>query len=175
MARGGNSAVQAQKEWNMERKVVLLLGIILILILAACGTPEPADLPAEAAPDIAGVTEATVTIVKQAFQPHTLVVATGASVTWQNDDSVAHTVTSSEGWFDSGQLAAGESFVHQFDKPGTYRYGCTNHPSMEGVVIVLAGGGGAPTLFEGKAVSAAFTDSCSGCHGSSAHPRPAYR
>jgi nitrite reductase (NO-forming)/hydroxylamine reductase len=148
----------------LERKIVLLLCGILTLTLAACSTPEPAPVP-ESAPDIAAVTEATVTIANQAFQPHTLIVATGATVTWQNDDTVAHTAISSEGWFDSGQLAAGESFVHQFDKPGTYRYGCTNHPSMEGVVVVLAGGAVAPTLFEGKTVSAAFTDSCGGCHG----------
>jgi DNA-binding beta-propeller fold protein YncE len=36
---------------------------------------------------------------------------------------------------------------------------------MEGVVIVLPGGAVAPSLFGGKAVGAAFRDSCSGCHG----------
>ncbi|MFC2030551.1 cytochrome D1 domain-containing protein [Chloroflexota bacterium] len=144
----------------MGRKVILLLSAILILSVASC-----TNASTETAPNIAGATEATVTIANHAFQPHTLTVATGATVTWQNDDPVAHTVTSGEGWLDSGQLAAGERFVHQFDKPGTFRYGCTNHPNMEGIVIVLAGGAVAPALFEGKAVSAAFTDSCSGCHG----------
>ena len=163
----------------MVKRAVLPLVVALAIFLAACGGPEPTDMtgPAgtpvsppltpttEAAPGVAGVTEATATIANMAFQPHTLIVATGATVTWQNDDDVAHTVTSGGGWFDSGQLAPGDSFVQVFDKPGTFRYQCTNHPGMEGVVVVLSGGAVAPAPFEGKAVSAAFTDSCSGCHG----------
>jgi nitrite reductase (NO-forming)/hydroxylamine reductase len=139
---------------------------LLFLILAACGAPEPTPPPADTtAPGIAAVTEATVSMVNMAFQPHTLIVATGATITWQNDDTAAHTTSSSEGWFDSGQLAAGESFSHQFDQPGTFRYACANHPQMEGVVVVLPGGAVAPSLFDGKSVAAAFGDSCSGCHG----------
>jgi nitrite reductase (NO-forming)/hydroxylamine reductase len=150
--------------------------LVLGLILAACSAPEPTPLPtatplpfptatSEAVSGVAGVTVASVTIISQAFQPHTLIVATGTTVTWQNDDTVAHTVSSGEGWFDSGQLASGKNFVHQFDKPGTFRYRCNNHPSMEGVVIVLPGGAVAPALFGGKELSAAFTDGCGGCHG----------
>jgi nitrite reductase (NO-forming)/hydroxylamine reductase len=155
----------------MERRMRLFLLVVSISMLVACGaepTAPPSAQPAVTAASAAGVvavTEATVTIANLAFQPHTVVVATGATVTWQNDDTVAHTVTSGEGWFDSGQLAAGESFSHQFSKPGTFRYGCTNHPSMEGVVIVMPGGAVAPALFDGKAVDAVFRDSCSGCHG----------
>jgi mono/diheme cytochrome c family protein len=114
---------------------------------------------------VAAVTEATISITNSAFRPHTIIVATGATITWQNEDTVAHTVSSSEGWFDSGQLAAGEDFSHQFDQPGTFRYGCGNHPQMEGVIIVMPGGAVAPSLFDGKAVDAAFGDSCGGCHG----------
>jgi nitrite reductase (NO-forming)/hydroxylamine reductase len=132
-----------------------------MVVLVACATPQPTSEPQA----VAAATEATVTIANMAFQPHTLVVATGATVTWENQDTAAHTVSSGEGWFDSGQLAAGESFAHQFATPGTFRYQCNNHPDMEGVVIVLPGGAVAPALFDGKEVSAAFRDSCSGCHG----------
>jgi plastocyanin/DNA-binding beta-propeller fold protein YncE len=118
-----------------------------------------------APPVVSAATEVTAAIVNLAFRPHTLIVATGATVTWQNDDTVAHTVTSGEGWFDSGQMAAGESFAFQFDKPGTFRYHCNHHPDMEGVVIVMPGGAVAPSLFEGEGVETAFRDSCSGCHG----------
>jgi plastocyanin len=113
--------------------------------------PRQQSNPSPATPQaVAAVTEATVTIADMAFQPHTLVVATGATVTWKNEDSAAHTVTSGEGWFDSGQLAAGESFAHQFAAPGTFRYTCNNHATMEAVVIVLPGGAVAPALFDGK-------------------------
>jgi len=160
----------------MRNKRVTLLFVVLVLILGACGQPEPTappmlqpPTPASTSEPATGVTaaiKATVTIANQTFQPHAVVVATGASITWQNNDSVAHTVTSIEGWFDSGQLAGDKRFTHEFDKPGTFRYQCTNHPQMEGVVIVLPGGAVAPELFEGKSVKQAFIDSCSGCHGS---------
>jgi len=153
------------KEDRMVRRFLFLALVIVVLLLSACGSPGATATPPPA-PGVAGVTEATVTIAGQAFQPHTVVVATGATITWVNDDAVAHTVTSNgEAWFDSGQLAAGQEFQHEFDKPGTFRYHCDNHSNMEGVIIVLPGGAVAPTLFDGKSVEDAFRDSCSGCHG----------
>jgi nitrite reductase (NO-forming)/hydroxylamine reductase len=153
----------------VKKRTLFPLSILLFLTLAACGESEPTAPPSTgttpAVPGVSAVTEATVSIADLAYQPHTLVVATGATVTWQNNDAVAHTVTSGEGWFDSGQLAAGERFTHQFDQPGNFQYHCDNHASMEGVIVVLPGGAVAPTLFEGKVVAAAFRDSCSGCHG----------
>ncbi len=150
--------------WGAERKGrvklrTVLISALLLFLLAACGGTAPA------VPGVSAVAEATVSIANMAFQPHTLVVATGATVTWQNDDAVAHTVTSGEGWFDSGQIAAGQGYTYEFDKPGTFRYACTNHPGMEGVVVVLPGGAVAPTLFDGKEVRVVFRDSCGGCHG----------
>jgi len=83
----------------MEKRAVLLLSVILVLILAACGAPEPAAAPtppptdtAKANTEVAAATEVTVNIANLAFQPHTIMVATGSTVTWQNDDAVAHTV-----------------------------------------------------------------------------------
>jgi len=110
-------------------------------------------------------TAITVSIANMAFSPHTAVVATGAIITWRNDDSVPHRVVSLEGWFDSGEIAPGESFVWQANQPGTFRYGCGLHPSMEAVLIVLAGGAVAPPLFGGRSVEEAYSDSCGGCHG----------
>jgi nitrite reductase (NO-forming)/hydroxylamine reductase len=157
----------------VSEKIGIILFLAMLLALSACGGPAPTAEPSlppppntpETAAGVSAVTEATVIIANQAFQPHTLIVATGATITWQNNDAVAHTVTSEGGWFDSGQLASGRSFTHQFDKPGTFQYHCDNHANMEGVVVVLAGGAVAPSLFSGKSVEAAFRDSCSGCHG----------
>jgi plastocyanin len=86
----------------MIGKSGLTLVFVLAFVLAACGAPQPTAQPmapsatatSEATPSVAGVTEATVIVADLAFQPHTVVVATGATVTWQNDDPVAHTVTS---------------------------------------------------------------------------------
>jgi plastocyanin len=80
--------------------------------------------------------ENTVLIQLASFQPDSLTVPAGTTVTWINRDIVRHTVTSTEGLFDSGRLESGESFSYTFDEPGTFDYYCTIHPIMQGTVIV---------------------------------------
>lgn len=60
----------------------------------------------------------------------------GATVVWINQDPVPHTVTADDGSFDSGTLATVASTSHTFNKPGTYAYHCTFHPSMHGTIVV---------------------------------------
>ncbi len=71
----------------------------------------------------------------------TLVRGVNASVTWTNNDSASHTVTSvniptGAQAFDSGNLNAGASFTFTFTVPGTYTYHCGYHSWMMGTVIV---------------------------------------
>lgn len=77
-----------------------------------------------------------------AYCPATLTVAAGTEVTWLNDDTVAHTVTSAAGSpgdpFDSGVFEPRRSFTVRFDRPGTYAYVCLLHPGMGGTVVVTA-------------------------------------
>ena len=115
----------------------------------ASSAPEP-DAPAEtSAPETATPTEptgattdtpagaATVTIADFAFDPATIEVAVGDSITWTNDDSTAHTATVEGGGPDTGSLAGGASGTLTFDEPGTYTYRCAFHPgSMQGEVVV---------------------------------------
>jgi len=71
-----------------------------------------------------------------------LKVAKGATVTWTNNDSTVHTVTSGtiksgpDGKFDSGLVAAGAKFSQKFDSAGTYNYFDMVHPWIQGKVIV---------------------------------------
>jgi plastocyanin len=71
------------------------------------------------------------------FVPSEMNVKTGTTVTWANDDDgLAHTVSSSDGSFDSGRIGSGETFTHTFDTAGTYSYQCMIHPqSMQGSVV----------------------------------------
>jgi plastocyanin len=78
----------------------------------------------------------TVLIQLASFQPDSLTVPAGTTVTWINRDIVRHTVTSTEGLFDSDRLGSGESFSYTFNEPGTFDYYCTIHPIMQGTVIV---------------------------------------
>jgi plastocyanin len=68
------------------------------------------------------------------FSPKTLRVKKGTLVEWKNDDIVPHTVTSVS--FDSGSLGPGKSWRHMLTEAGQFRYVCTFHPTMTGVVIV---------------------------------------
>jgi plastocyanin len=71
-----------------------------------------------------------------AFQPKALEVPVGTTITWTNDDAIQHSVTASDGSFDSGLFTQGGTFAHTFDKPGTYTYFCVRHGAMMGEVTV---------------------------------------
>ena len=75
------------------------------------------------------------------YIPSTIVVEKGKSITWVNEDSSFHSVTSGfygepTGLFDSGYLDPYQSYTLSFDKFGTYDYFCTLHPWMKAQVIV---------------------------------------
>jgi plastocyanin len=89
----------------------------------------------EATPEAAAAGTTAVTIQGFAFNPPTIEVAAGTTVTWTNMDSAPHTVTST-GNFQSGRLDQGATFQHTFDTPGTYDYFCEFHANMKGQVIV---------------------------------------
>jgi plastocyanin len=82
---------------------------------------------------------ASVPTNEEFFAPDDVQVTVGSMVTWKNDDTASHTVTSGtvqnntptpDGRFDSGILNAGDSFPFVFDKAGEYPYYCTIHPWM---------------------------------------------
>jgi plastocyanin len=80
-----------------------------------------------------------VSIRDYSYQPGTLTVAAGTTVTWTNDGNVPHTVTSNERTFDSGDIAPGGTFSYTFNQPGSYPYHCSLHPSMQGQIEVTSG------------------------------------
>jgi plastocyanin len=73
------------------------------------------------------------------YNPNPIEIEVGDTVTWINNDSSPHTVTtsSSKSNFDSDVLRRGETFSFTFDREGEYPYFCTLHPSMVGTVVVL--------------------------------------
>jgi len=75
------------------------------------------------------------------YIPSLIVIEKGKQVTWVNEDSAFHSVTSGfydtpTALFDSGHLDPFESYTLTFDEIGTYDYFCTLHPWMKGQVIV---------------------------------------
>lgn len=80
----------------------------------------------------------------ECFLPNTVTIGVGGTVTWTNDDTAAHTVTSGTiedsesvgAVFDSSIFMSGKMFEHTFDDAGEYDYFCVVHPWMTGKVIV---------------------------------------
>ncbi|WP_244443824.1 cupredoxin domain-containing protein [Candidatus Nitrosotenuis uzonensis] len=79
----------------------------------------------------------------ECYIPAEVTIGIGGTVTWTNDDTAAHTVTSGninaggpDGVFDSSIFMAGKTFEHTFDEAGEYDYFCIVHPWMTGKVIV---------------------------------------
>ena len=70
------------------------------------------------------------------YSPSTIKVKKGGSVTWTNNDSVAHTATGDNNEFDTGLLNKGESKTVNFTEAGTFAYHCTPHPYMKATVVV---------------------------------------
>lgn len=88
------------------------------------------------------------TMADKAFSPNPMNVKVGDTVTWTNDDSQAHTVTSGNSSdpdkgkvFDSSPnfnplLAPKQTFQHEFTTAGDFPYFCQLHPTMIGKVVV---------------------------------------
>lgn len=70
------------------------------------------------------------------FTPATMSIAPNTSITWSNKDAVAHTVTSTTGAFESGNIPAGGSYTRTFSATGTFPYKCSYHTTMTGTVVV---------------------------------------
>jgi len=70
------------------------------------------------------------------FQPGTLTVKVGTTVTWVNHDDEPHTVNENDKRFKSGTLDTDAKFSYKFTSPGTYSYFCSLHPRMTGQIIV---------------------------------------
>jgi len=81
------------------------------------------------------------------FDPAEAIIDVGGEVTWTNDDTAAHTVTSGDlandpdnvgTEFDSSLFGPGKTFSQTFEEAGTFPYFCMVHPWMKAVVTVQA-------------------------------------
>ena len=97
-----------------------------VSILAGSGNFQDPDSPDEFAE-----TEALAD-----YSVNVLTIPVGTTVTWTNEDTMAHTVTAVDGSFDSEFIDPGASWSHTFDAPGEYEYYCLPHPWMRAKVIV---------------------------------------
>ena len=80
-------------------------------------------------------------ITDECYLPYSLDIWVSDTVSWNNVDSAAHTVTSGspnnhDGNFDSGMMMVNQSWEFTFTDSGEYDYYCVLHPWMTGKIIV---------------------------------------
>ena len=135
---------------------LLGLGVLAVSALAGCAgaasapSPSPSPSPKPVAISIKGF----------AFNPATIAVPKGTTITWTNEDAVNHTVTTGtpppavapaasgaspaptpslskgDGRIDSGRIFATKTFAFTFNETGTFNYFCAVHPRMVATVTV---------------------------------------
>ena len=89
-------------------------------------TPQPSPTPSSVSASIANF----------AFDPGTITVKNGDTVTWKNNDTAPHTVTGDNGGPASPRLLPGAQYSYTFNTAGTFAYHCAIHPNMRATVIV---------------------------------------
>jgi len=119
---------------NGDGTTTVLVGLTEKSAEAGGGAATPA--PSPAASGQSGATEQAINIQGFAFDPPSLEIPAGTTVTWTNQDSAPHTATADDGSFQSGKLDQSKSFSFTFDTPGTYKYHCEFHANMTATITV---------------------------------------
>ncbi len=102
------------------------------------GDAAAATTESESSTDAVAATDATTVDIKDlAYNPATIEIPAGTSITWTNSDAVPHTVTAQDrALLQSGTLDAGATYSQTFDTPGTIDYFCEFHANMKGSIVV---------------------------------------
>jgi len=127
---------------NSKNKLMAGISVLVLsfLILSSCNkstaynTPTTGGTGGTGGAGGPGTNE--VFIQGMAFNPASITITAGTTITWTNKDAIGHTVTSNTSLFNSGTLQTGGTFSFSFAKAGTYSYYCNIHPSMVATVTV---------------------------------------
>jgi len=115
----------------IKQAMILFVFILFILSFATGGcksSSNPTTPPAQ--------TPNTISIQNFTFSPAIDTISTGTTITWKNNDGVAHTSTSNTGVWNTGNIVPRGSATTTFNTVGTFPYHCAIHSSMMGTIVV---------------------------------------
>ncbi|MGH2444281.1 MAG: cupredoxin domain-containing protein [Chloroflexota bacterium] len=112
---------------HRSRVTAVLVAALIVVAFALSGLVGPLQVRADTV---------TVNISGYSFQPPSMTIPMGTTVTWVNHDAVTHTATSDSGVFDTGGISPGGSASFTFNQAGTFSYHCAIHPYMHGTILV---------------------------------------
>ena len=101
----------------------------------ATNATQPAAVAASDTGSTAGES-VTVRIDGMRFNPASITVRPGTTVSWVHGSQMPHTVSGNAEGMRSGTLYNGQEYSHTFSAAGVYSYVCDLHPSMSGSVVV---------------------------------------
>lgn len=131
----------------MTKPVFYIIGLLILsfglaVILASIHSQQ-SSVHAQSVASVSIVKGSSSPSIAKPYDPSPVTIKSGTSVTWTNNDSTLHTVSSGlpeQGavgtLFDSSLIAPGKTFTHAFDKAGSFDYSCTLHPFMRGQIVV---------------------------------------
>ncbi len=120
------------KHGRRSAAAIATLGVSVAL--AACGGGGEAQPNAAAPPAPSEAAATTIDMVDLEFEPASLTVERGQTVTFVNRGKVTHNAKGKD--FFSRVVEPGGSYSHTFNRSGTFTYVCTFHPGMDGTVTV---------------------------------------
>lgn len=118
---------------SLRTLVLLALLALSALLLIRCGAENPLA-PARG--------DNEVWIQASGFDPTSLTIPIGTSVTWTNKDATGHDVTSgtpgnvANDFSGSPPLNQNETHSAAFPKSGRFPYFCSRHPGKVGTIVV---------------------------------------
>jgi plastocyanin len=128
------------------KQICLASFLTCVTTLAGCGgsasspmptVPTPAPAPGgPSASTPVGIVMGASFLSTIAYVPNPITVSMGTAIKWTNNDLVAHTVSSQNNLWDSGDLEPGATYSRTFPSSGTFLYYCAYHPLMVGTITV---------------------------------------
>jgi plastocyanin len=124
-------------------KNAFLIGLAVIVLIAAgvligqtkkSDQPSVTPTPTSTATTVVTSQRVAISIIGMAFSPADITITKGATVTWTNNDTMPHSIVSSDNVLGS---KAGESYEHTFNDSETVSYRCGIHPFMSGTIQVV--------------------------------------
>jgi len=139
--------IAALSREKSKKMASVIAGLLMTFAISGCGLGGPAHTPPPS-----NVT-AVIDLGFMSYSPASVTIHPGDTVEWRNTSVIPHTVTDDPRRakkqedaglptgvqiFDSGEIAAGQVYMHTFTIPGTYHYFCAYHENhgMLGIVVV---------------------------------------
>ncbi len=111
--------------------IVPVIAVVTVLITLNATSDGTSSASSGGGGAVAG---SNVSIKNFQYSPDPIVVEAGSTLTVDNDDGTAHTLTADDKSFDTGNLDGGATGTVKIGAPGTYAYHCDIHNYMTGTI-----------------------------------------